>query len=299
MQAEYRTFGKTGLKVNRLGLGGAETGYGGASFRELEKLLGSAIDAGLNVIDTAECYGDGEQALGRALWKRRNEIFLFTKCGHAPELGPDWDPAGLASSIDRSLKRLRTDYVDLMQLHSCPEQTLRDPRVIEVLTRAREGGKTRFIGYSGDGADAVFAAKSGIFDTLQISISIADQEAIEMVMPAARERNIGVIVKRPLANAVWRQRRAPSDFYTRPYWDRLQELDYDFLSGDIDRSIGIALRFTLSIPGAHTAIVGTSRPGRWEHNVALASAGALPEEQYDAIRARWRAVARRDWTGQR
>jgi aryl-alcohol dehydrogenase-like predicted oxidoreductase len=297
---EYRTLGRTGLKVSALGFGGSETGYGGLSPKAVEKILNTALDQGLNVIDTAECYGDGEQQVGRAVGARRKDFVLLTKCGHADGLGGrDWSPAMLERSIDRSLKRLRTDHVDVMQFHSCPASTLRDDRVVGVLTRARDSGKARFIGYSGDGADALHAVEMGIFDTLQISVSIADQEAIDIVLPKAGERSMGVIAKRPIANAAWLYNRVSVGGYSRPYYDRLKKLDYDFLRARGGEAVATALRFTLSVPGVHTVIVGTTKAGRWAENAAYVASGALPAEQFDAIRARWRAVARRDWIGER
>ncbi len=297
---EYRVLGRTGLKVSALGFGGSETGYGALSVKAVEQILNTALDHGLNVIDAAECYGNGEEQIGRAVGARRNDFVLLTKCGHSDGLGgPDWSPAMLERSIDRSLKRLRTDRVDVMQFHSCPASTLRDDRVIGVLTRARDAGKTRFIGYSGDGADALHAVAMGIFDTLQISVSIADQEAIGLVLPKARERGMGVIAKRPIANAAWLYNRLSVGGYARPYYDRLKKLDYDFIRADRAGAVATALRFTLSVPGVHTAIVGTTKPERWAENAAYIARGALPAEQRDAIRARWRAVAPRDWTGER
>ncbi|HEY9284037.1 MAG TPA: aldo/keto reductase [Pyrinomonadaceae bacterium] len=296
---ERRVFGGTGLEVSVLGFGGSEIGYEQATPATVERLLGAALDAGLNVIDTAECYLESEELIGRAVSHRRGEFHLFTKCGHASGLdGPDWSPQLLAESIDRSLRRLRTDHVDLIQLHSCSAEVLRDGGVIEVLQRAREQGKARFVGYSGDGADARYAVECGAFDTLQTSVSVADQEAIELTLPLARERRMGVVAKRPVANAVWRHASRPDNEYVQPYWDRLRRLDYDFLKGDMRSAMSTALRFTLSVPGVHTAIVGTTKPGRWRENAELLSAGPLSAEEFEAVRARWKEAAGADWGGE-
>mgnify|MGYP003575119104 CR=1 FL=1 len=281
-----------------LGFGGSEIGYEGASPRTVDRLLGAAIDAGLNVIDTAECYEDSEALIGAALGARRNDVHLLTKCGHPRGYGRgDWRAASLRSSIERSLKRLRTDRLDLIQLHSCELAELRKGEAITALERARAQGLTRYIGYSGDEEAARFAVECGRFDTLQTSVSIADQEAIELTVPAAMKQQMGVIAKRPIANAAWRYARRPAEPYYQPYWTRLRALDYAFLR-DSDRAVSVALRFTLAAPGVHTAIVGTKRPGRWAENARLLEAGPLPAAEYERIRARWKEVAEPGWTGQ-
>ncbi len=296
---ERRKLGKTDLEVTVLGYGGAEVGFQNETVETVSRLLNAALDAGLNTIDTAECYGASEELIGQAVSHRRGEYHLFTKCGHASGIDlPDWDPQLLEQSIDRSLKRLRTDYVDVLQLHTCSEEKLRQGDVIAAVQKARDAGKARYIGYSGDSKAARYAVECGAFDTLQTSVSIADQESIELTLPLALERQVGVIVKRPIANACWRTGQKPDNNYLNTYWDRLQELDYDFLKGDLSDSIATALRFTLSTPGVHTAIVGTANPERWKKNAELAEQGALPREQYEAIRARWKAVAKPEWIGQ-
>jgi aryl-alcohol dehydrogenase-like predicted oxidoreductase len=296
---ERRRLGRTGLEASVLGFGGSEIGYQRASLKSVERLLGSALDAGLNVIDTAECYEDSEELIGRAVGGRRGDYHLFTKCGHARgEWRADWRPPALLRSIERSLKRLRTDRVDLVQLHSCSLEVLKRGDAIAALETARERGWTRFIGYSGDGAAAKWAVESGRFDTLQTSVSIADQEALDLTLPLARRREMGVIVKRPIANVAWRYARKPAEPYYQDYWERLRALDYPFLRGKATGAVGTALRFTLSAPGVHTAIVGTTKPDRWRENAALLGDGRLPEAERDAIRARWKAVARPDWEGQ-
>jgi len=296
---ETRPFGKTDMKVSVLGFGGAEIGFEKAPVDVVARLLGDALDAGLNVIDTAECYLQSEELIGQAVSGRRDEFYLFTKCGHPIDPSTeDWRPDSLLQSIERSLRRLQTDRVDLVQLHSCSEQELRKGDVIAALQRARERGYTRYIGYSGDAQAARYAIECGAFDSLQTSLSIADQQAIELTLPLAREREMGVIVKRPIANAVWRHAQKPENAYVQPYWERLQKLAYDFLNDDGKKPVSIALGFTLSVPGVHTAIVGTSKPGRWRENAALLEADPLSPEQFQAIRARWREAADAAWVGQ-
>jgi aryl-alcohol dehydrogenase-like predicted oxidoreductase len=295
---ERRRLGRTDMAVSVLGFGGSEIGYERAGRRTVARLLGTALDAGLNVIDTAECYEDSEALIGAALGSRRDEIYLLTKCGHPRGYGRgDWRMASLLSSIERSLERLRTDRLDLIQLHSCELSDLRKGEAITALERARERGWTRYIGYSGDGEAARFAVECGRFDTLQTSVSIADQEAIERTLPLAVKRGIGVIAKRPIANAAWRYARRPSEPYYQPYWERLRALEYQFLR-DAERAVSTALRFTLATPGVHTAIVGTKQPDRWPENARLLQAGPLPAAEVEAIRARWRKIAEPSWTGE-
>jgi aryl-alcohol dehydrogenase-like predicted oxidoreductase len=297
---EKRTLGKTGMAVSVLGFGGSEIGYQSVALKTVEKILNGALDAGINLIDTAACYGDSEELIGKAVSARRAQFFLTTKCGHASGIRlPDWSEALIPRSIDRSLKRLRTDHLAVLQLHSCSEEVLREGAVVEALRRAREAGKTRFLGYSGDGADARYAVECGVFDTLQISVSIADQEAIDLVLPKAIERGMGVIAKRPIANAAWLSDKGARDFYSRPYYERLQKLGYKFLGLAPQESVKSALRFTLSVPGVHAAIVGTTKPERVRPNIAMIKeAGALPKGEYQAIRARWREIAEPGWRGQ-
>ncbi|MCL6632376.1 MAG: aldo/keto reductase [Alicyclobacillus herbarius] len=295
---EQRKYGNTDLTVSVLGFGGAEIGFRGASVADVERLLGSALDAGLNVIDTAACYATSEELIGRAVGHRRSEYYLFTKCGHASGLPtPDWHPKTITASIDRSLQRLGTDYVDVIHLHSCSLEVLQRGDVIEALQKARDAGKTRYIGYSGDGQAALYAVESGVFDSVETSVNIADQEAIELTLPKARERGMGVVVKRPIANAAWLHSSLPENTYIQPYWRRLQALDYDLTKRGARDSVAAALRFTLTVPGVHTAIVGTSNPNRYLENAAMVAEGPLPEDEYEAIRRRWKEVAQVDWVG--
>lgn len=297
---EKRQLGKTDMKVSVLGFGGAEIGFEGATEETVERLLKSALDAGLNVIDTAECYEGSEKLIGKAVGERRADYYLFTKCGHPRGVGSeDWSPASLLESIERSLRRLGTDRLDLIQLHSCSEAVLRKGDAIAALQTAREKGHARYIGYSGDSVAAKYAVECGAFDTLQTSINIADQEAIDLALPLAREKQMGVIAKRPIANAAWKENHKPIDSYHHVYWDRLNKLHYEFIRHlPLEESIAHALRFTLSVPGVHTAIVGTTKPERWLENAKLIEAGPLSDAEFSVIRERWEEIAPNTWIGQ-
>jgi aryl-alcohol dehydrogenase-like predicted oxidoreductase len=325
---ETRVFGNTGLRVGALGFGAAQIGGADVTDLALDRLLGEAFDAGVNVIDTAPMYAASEEKIGRVLRAKREEILIFTKCGlcipHKLSLegfvprarrklrklwsgtcrqGRSrfddpfyWHPRALERSIDQSLVRLKTDCIDLIQLHGCSEEILRKGDVIEMLQRVREAGKVRFIGYSGDRHAALYAIRCRQFDALQLSINIADQQAIDLAVPLASEQGMGVIAKRPIANAVWRQPEKPENPDHHVYWDRLQELGYRWL--DQPGSLEMSIRFTLTVPGVNTAILGTSNLDHLRQNLAFAAAGPLENGEFESIRSRWKQVRRQDWAGQ-
>ena len=297
---EKRQLGKTDMQVSVLGFGGAEIGFEGVTEQTVERLLKSALDAGLNVIDTGECYQGSEELIGKTVSDRRADYYLFTKCGHPRGVGSeDWSPSSLLESIERSLRRLKTERLDLIQLHSCSESVLRKGDAIAALQTAREKGYARYLGYSGDSVAARYAVECGAFDALQTSINIADQEAIELTLPVAREKQMGVIAKRPIANAAWKENHKPIESYHHAYWDRLNKLHYEFIRHlPLEESIAHALRFTLSVPVVHTAIVGTTKPERWLENAKVVETGLLSEAEFTAIRERWEEIAPATWIGQ-
>ncbi|CAN5633593.1 aldo/keto reductase [soil metagenome] len=297
---EKRKFGKTDMEVSVLGFGGAEIGFNPQQTQEdVNQLLNSALDAGLNLIDTAAGYLKSEQMIGKAVGNRRKEFYLITKCGALDGFTrSDWSVKGILETIETSLRDLKTDYLDIAQLHSCDSEILRRGEVIEALQRAQEKGYTRFIGYSGDNEDAKTAIEMDVFDSLQTSVSIADQTPIDTNIKLAAEKNIGVIAKRPIANAVWRHDSKPSESYHHEYWDRIQKLKFDFLTKSLEEATATALRFTLSIPGVSVAIVGTTKPQRWQENAQFVAEGNLSNEEFQAIRERWREVGGDNWAGQ-
>lgn len=291
--------GKTDLEVSVLGFGGAEIGFNpNQTQNDVNILLNSALDSGLNLIDTAAGYLNSEKMIGEAVNYRRNSFYLISKCGALDGFTRfDWSKKGILETIEQSLRDLKTDYLDIAQLHSCDAETLRQGDCIEGLQRAQEKGYTRYIGYSGDNNDAKFALEMGIFDTLQTSVSVADQSQIDGNIKLAREKGIGVIAKRPIANAVWRNAEKPADAYHHPYWERIQKLPFPFLRKSLEESISTALRFTLSIEGVTTAIVGTTKPNRWQENAKYVAEGKLSNEEFNEIRELWSEIADETWVG--
>lgn len=296
---EKKKLGKTELEVSRLGFGGAELGFvPNVQQSDVDKLLNSALDSGLNLIDTAAGYLSSEKMIGEAISHRRNSFYLISKCGALDGFTRfDWSKKGILDAIETSLRDLKTDYLDIAQLHSCDAETLRQGDCIEGLQRAQEKGYTRYIGYSGDNEDAKFVLEMGVFDTLQTSVSIADQSPIDGNIKLAHSKGLGVIAKRPIANAVWRNSDKPADAYHHPYWERIQKLPFPFLKKSLEESISIALRFTLSIEGVTTAIVGTTKPNRWQENAKYVTEGKLSNEEFNEIREIWNEIADETWVG--
>ncbi len=303
---DYRRLGRTNLQVSVVGFGSLSIGLAGTEQHRVTQLLNQALDSGLNMIDTAECYGHpdknhSEILIGNAIGSRRNEYVLSSKVGHEHGhfgQGSDWSSASIHRTIDRSLKRLKTDYLDIVHLHGCSVEILRAGEATEALKNARQEGKIRFLAYSGSGERVRYAIETDDFDVVQLTLNVFEQNAIEDLLPLTRERDIGVIVKRPIGNAVWRFSERPEWGWYAEYWDLIEPLDYPFFKGDAltdpgpEGAAGMALRFLHSTPGVHTAIVGTTSPGRWTQNNGNVSAGPLSAQQYRAIRNNWRALAR-------
>ena len=178
-----RRLGKTDMNVSVLGFGGSEIGYERASPETVAELLNSGLNAGLNVIDTAECYYNSEELIGEAVSHRRKEFYLFTKCGHPHGFGEraDWSKSSILESIERSLRRLKTDKIDIVQLHSCSETELRKGEAIEALQTARDRGYIRYLGYSGDSHAARFAVETGAFDTRLEDVTPQVDESMYMI----------------------------------------------------------------------------------------------------------------------
>jgi aryl-alcohol dehydrogenase-like predicted oxidoreductase len=284
---QLRPFGRTGLTVSALGLGAGQVGAATLDDAAAGRLLNAALDLGITLLDTARGYGLSEERIGRHLAHRRSEFVISTKVGYGIEGVPDWTPACIARGIDEALRRLRTDVLDIVHLHSCPLDTLRTAGVVEALARAREQGKLRVAAYSGENAELDWAVRSGAFGSIECSVNLFDQDGLTRALPGAMHHGLGVIAKRPIGNAPWRFVQRPLGDYAEAYWVRQQALSYDHDALPWDE---FALRFTAFAPAVSTAIVGTASIEHLRHNVALVERGPLPDALVAATRRRWNAV---------
>ena len=281
---ETRILGNTGLEVSRLGIGLAAIGEEETfdTIKTVEIVLKTALDQGITFFDTAECYFYSEEMVGQSISDRRSEFLLATKCGHpaglqeSGEYDIDWSIEGILLTLDRSLKRLKTDYVDLLQLHSCGVEVLEQGEVIAALTKARDAGKTRFIGYSGDNEAAQWAVDSGHFDTLQTSFSLADQRPRNGLLQKAKAQGLGIIAKRPIANTAWGSPNSPTarlkfdPNYGDEYWKRTQAMAaLGPINIPLNDRILMSLGFVMAHEEIDTAIVGTRNPEHLRSNIDL------------------------------
>lgn len=286
-------FGGTGLTVSVLGLGAGQVGASDLGESEAAAVLNTALDLGITLIDTADCYGLSEERIGRHLRGRRDEFVLSSKCGHDVPGTEDWTPENVRASVERSLRRLQTDRIDILHLHSCTRDRLADGSLADTMDDLVSAGKVRFVAYSGENEHLVAAIESGRFASVETSVNIADQWSLHHALPLAQERGMGVIAKRPIANAMWKYADRPDGAYGDVYWDRLQELAYDLG----DDPLAVALRFSAFAPGVCAAIMGTAKVDNLRKAVATVEQGPLDDDHLATIERRWAEVGQ-DFDGQ-
>ena len=303
---EPRPLGRTGASVSVLGFGGMELRgpprAPALTDAEASALMHAVLDAGITLVDTSIDYGASEEVIGRTLASRRGEYFLCSKCGcsldpRAGESGPyphDWRPEVVRAGIDRSLRRLATDHLDLLQVHMSPSRArMGEERTVETLQALRDEGKVRFIGVSAVLPTLDEQIEMGVFDAFQIPYSAMQREH-EDVITRASAAGAGIIVRGGVARGIpedWGGRTyyMVSNETMRAYWEtaRLDEL----LDG-MGRT-AFLLRFTLSHPDIDTTIVGTRSVEHLRANLAAAARGPLPADVLAEAKARLEAAGAR------
>ncbi len=289
MALEKRLLGLTGIEVPCLGFGAGYIGSTNLTEQECGTLINRAVDLGMTLLDTAPGYGMSEERIGRHLSWRRKDFVLVTKGGYGVEGCEDWTPQVITAGVEQALRRMNTDVIDVFLLHSCPLVTLRREEIIRALEVVKHSGKVRSIGYSGENAELEYAVYAGVFDVIETSVNLFDQWSLERILPTAYAKGLGVIAKRPLANAPWRFAQRPVGNYCEVYWERMMAMLHNIDIGDWKKNMDeLTLRFSAYAPGVSCAITGTSSVANLERNIACASMGALPHEIVATLRSAYR-----------
>ncbi len=237
-----RALGKTGEKISIIGFGGLSLRF--EEQPTVNEAVAFAIDRGVNYFDVAPAYGDAEEKMGIALEGKRNKVFLSCKTGRR-------DKEGARLELERSLKRLKTDHLDLYQLHHIrtkeeTEKALGAGGALETFLEAKKKGQVRFLGFSAHTTKAALLAIEKLpFDTVMFPLNFGEFIVTGFgppVVKMAREKEMGIIAIKPMYAGLWPEgakRPAPKWWY-KPLFDRAE--------------IDLGLRFTLSQPGVTTAI---------------------------------------------
>lgn len=254
--------------------------------QDAEEFLNYVLDCGVNFIDTAAAYWASEERIGSAISYRRDEYILATKWGEwCDESGSiyDYSPNEMWKFLESSLTKLRTDHIDLYQIHSAPLDVLERGEALAEMKKAKEQGKIRFIGCSCGAREALAAIACGGFDAVQISYSMLDLQMEAEVLPAAATSDIGVIVKDGLGGGLLTQKISRlgddhADLKARV--GMLREL-----AGAWRMSLPeMAVRFVLSNASVSTVIAGTRSRIHLGENLKAADGDGLNSEQMDQLR---------------
>ena len=278
--------GRTSLEVTQLGFGamelrGPET-WGGPDVTEeqSERVLNAVLDAGINFIDTSVDYGLSEERIGRHIASRRSEYYLVTKCGCNPQ-GKEhlWTRDNFVANIHGSLERMKTDYVDVMQMHNPSPDDVRNGNLVEALREIQSQGMTRFIGISTTLPHLTEFLEMGVFDTFQIPYSCLEPRHHEAITQVG-QAGAGVIIRGGT------NRGGPdAEKLAGTNIDLWKQAKLDDLCKGI-KPAELILRYTLSHPYCHTTIVGTKNPRHLSDNLEVSVKGPLPKELYDQVTQR-------------
>jgi predicted aldo/keto reductase-like oxidoreductase len=247
---QTRILGRTGWEISIIGFGAIK--LPNLTQKECDFLLNRAIDLGINFVDTADCYGDSEEKIGRALNRRRKEFYLSTKIDER-------DDFGVMKKLERCLQRLKTDWIDLILFHDVrgsDYEKIFEKGGLEALEKAREQGKVSQIGISIHQSVSMMkkAVDSGVFSALMVAYSAIDEDRLTGdLIPWAHKKNIGVIAMKPLAGGKLTE--------SLKGWNR------KYFKGESPAQI--SLRYILSNPNVTCAIPGMTSLNELEENVKV------------------------------
>ena len=284
MTLETTFFGETGMEVTRLG-------YGAMELRQIndidaEKILNSVLDSGINFIDTSIDYGESENLIGKYISNRRSEYFLASKCGCPVGTIKEhiFTRDNIIGGINQSLKRMKTDYLDLVQLHASPSKELieRDD-VIDTLLEMKKVGKVRFIGASSTLPSLEDLVAMNIFDAFQIPYSALNRQHEEWITNSSISGS-GTIIRGGVSKGTSVDNDNQIDLSEE--WKKFWQANLQDLMEENESPTAFVLRFTLSHPNLDTTIVGTKNSEHLKENVSTSNKGKLSQEIYGEAKKR-------------
>ena len=301
---QKKIFGKTGLNVTNLGFGAMEIRgsrvWGGriVSDAQSETILNLVLDKGINFIDTSYDYGRSEELIGKYISHRRDEYYLATKCGctfvnkgdhdDTPHV---WTRENLLHNIETSLRLMKTDHVDIWQIHNASVDEVVNGDLIKVMQEVQQSGKARWIAISSTLPHIAKYVEWGVFASFQIPYSALERQHEDVISLAAKA-GAGIIIRGGVA------RGAPEDagLGNKDRWAIWEKAKLDDLLSQGETRTGFLLRYTLSHPDMHTTIVGTMNPEHLDENLRFAEAGPLPTSVYEEAKLRLSAAGEKPYT---
>jgi aryl-alcohol dehydrogenase-like predicted oxidoreductase len=286
--------GRTGLNVTRLSFGAMEVRgsriWNGrpVTDEQAETILNMVLDEGINFIDTANDYGRSEEFIGKYIAHRRGEYTLATKCGctvvrqdaNTDDTPHVWTRDNLFRGLNESLQRMKTDYIDIMQLHNPPVEETEKNGLVEALKEMQAQGKVRFIAISTTLPHLPVYLEWGVFDTFQIPYSALERDHEDWISRSA-EAGIGTIIRGGVARG-----EVGVGLGNEDRWKKFEDAKLDELREPGESRTAFLLRFTLSHPHVDTTIVGTLYPEHLQENLAAARKGPLPADVYEEAKRR-------------
>jgi len=305
---EYREFGRTGWKVSSVGFGAWAIGgtWGPVEDADSIRALNCALDLGVNFFDTADVYGDGrsERLLARLRRERSEPFYIVTKAGRRlnPHVPSGYNRENLTAFVERSLRNLETDALDLVQLHCPPTEVYYMPEVFGVLDDLVEQGKLRYYGVSVEKVEeALKAIEYPNVQSVQIIFNIFRQRPIELFFPEAQRRKVGILARVPLASGLLTGKMRPDTRFDtddhRSFNRHGESFDRGETFSGVDYETGLAaveelrrlvpqgmtmaqfaLRWILMFDAVSTTIPGAKRPDQVEDNVRASETPLLPAD---------------------
>ncbi|GAB3808318.1 aldo/keto reductase [Spirosoma humi] len=312
---KYRKLGKTGLSVSEISLGTWQVGgkWGDPfSHDNADQILNAAIDAGINFIDTADVYGDGEseKAVGRLVRSRSERIYVATKCGRRlqPHTSEAYQPNALRAFVEDSLRNMGLETLDLIQLHCPPTDVFYRPEIFEEFDRLREEGKIQHLGVSVEKVEeALKAIEFPNVTTVQIIFNMFRQRPAELFFAEAHRRDVGVIVRVPLASGLLTGKFSSDSTFSADDHRNFNRQGAAFDKGEtfsgVDYETGLAavdalravfpdaanlapdaLRWILTFDAVSCIIPGASKPDHLMANLQALDRPAPSAEQMAAVK---------------